>query len=56
MERLESIAPMKIATTTGLIMRERRDCPSCDGTVIEPKSSDEWHCVQCARNFEEDEL
>jgi len=36
--------------------RERRDCPTCGGVVLEPRSSDKWQCGQCARLFDESEL
>jgi ribosomal protein L37AE/L43A len=38
--------------------RMKKDCPMCNGenTVLEPRSSDKWHCSQCARKFDYDEL
>jgi len=38
--------------------RIKKDCPhcGCEDAVIEPRSSEWWHCSQCARRFEYDEL
>jgi len=36
--------------------REERECPNCGGTLLEPRSSEWWHCAKCARRFRESEI